>query len=351
MIRLFDAAAPNANTSPMIEWVRHTSRAIKGFPMGDPHERDFPIYLPPGYATHDSKRYPVVFFLAGFTGKGATYITDDSAFGTPLPKRFDSAVADGSLAPFIGVFPDCTSKLGHSQYVNSPAIGNYMDYVCDELVAFVDERYRTIRDPAFRIVAGHSSGGFGALIIGMQRPDAFHWIGSSAGDGFYEMSFRPTAIKAVIEVSKAGGVAKFVEEVLAKPMARNIPGGQVDAILTLAMAPCYAPNVNHPPLYGDLFFDLETAEVIPEVWERYAAWDPVKMVDRSHANLKRLKFIQLEAGLQDEHGLQFCHRQLAKKFSALGVPHELAEYPGGHSGHHWRFEGRLKRLLARMMNH
>lgn len=348
MIRLFDAAAPSANTDPMIEWVRHTSQAIKGFPMGDPHEREFPIYLPPGYSAADTKRYPVVFFLAGFSGKGATYITDDSAFGTPLPKRFDGAITEGTLAPFIGVFPDCTSKLGHSQYVNSPAFGHYLDYVCDELTAFVDDRYRTQPDAAHRIVAGHSSGGFGALIIGMQRPEVFQWVSSSAGDSCYEVSLLPMANKALIEIAKAGSVKKLIENILAQPTARNISGGQFDALLALAMAPCYAPNVNNPPLYGDPFFDLETGAILPEVWERYLAWDPVRMVDRWATNLKRLKFVQLEAGLQDEHGLQYGHRQLAKKFAALGVPHELVEYPGAHSGHHWRFEGRLTRLLNRL---
>ncbi len=316
--------------------------------MGDPHEREFPIYLPPGYSKDDPARYPVVFFLAGFSGKGAAYIADDSAFGTPLPRRFDRAIEQGTLPPFLGVFPDCTSKLGHSQYVNSPAFGHYMDYVCDELTAFVDERYATRPGPKSRIVAGHSSGGFGALIIGMHRPDAFQWISSSAGDSFYQMSFLPSAGNAVIEIAKAGSLEKFVDDVLSKPTVRNISGGQFNAMLTLAMAPCYAPNVKNPPLYGDLFFDLETGEVNPEVWKRYLAWDPIKMVDRFAENLKKLKFVQLEAGLQDEHFLQFGHRQLAKKFSALQVPHELVEYPGSHSGHHWRFEGRLKRLFERM---
>lgn len=329
----------------MIEMLTHSSPLLRGFPMGDPDRRTFPVYLPPGY---DAKMasLPTVYFLAGFSGKGSTYLTDDSAFGTPLAERFDRAISAGSLRPFVGVFPDCTSKLGHSQYVNSPVLGSYMDYLCDDLTAFIDYKYRT--DHTKRVLVGHSSGGFGALITGMLRPDAFRWIGSSAGDGFYEVSLLRNVNTALIEINKAGGVKEFIEMILAKPTARNIPGSAFEALLTLAMAPCYAPNPSNPPLYGDLFFDLETGAIRQDVWKRYMEWDPVRMVDKYAANLKKLAFIQLESGMQDEHALQWAHRQIAVKLKNNGIRFELNEYPGAHSGHHWRFEDRLRRIFATM---
>lgn len=333
----------------MIEWVTHTSRAIEGFPMGDPATRDFPVYLPPGFRIQPSKPYPVVFFLAGFSGKGSTYLSDDSAFGVPLQKRFDKAVEAGNLPPFIGVFPDCTSKLGHSQYVNSPAFGNYMDYLCDELVPFIDEKYPTHRDPAFRVLAGHSSGGFGALVTAMIRPDAFHWIAASAADSFYAVSLLPNLNKVLMQLQRSGGIRAFIESVLAKPTARNIGGQEIETILTLAMAPCYAPNLENAPLYGDLYFDVETGAVRDAIWKKYLAWDPVHMVDRYAANLKKIRFILLECGMQDEHALQWGHRQIAQKLQAQGIAHAINEYSGGHSGHHWRFESRLKTLFDRML--
>ncbi len=331
----------------MIETVTFSSQAIKGFPMGDPFERSFPLYLPPGYSK-TAGPYPVVFFLAGFGGKGSGYLSDDSAFGISLQARFDAAISQKRLAPFIGVFPDCTSKLGHSQYMNSPAIGNYMDYVCDELTAFIDDTFPTFASPDKRVVVGHSSGGFGALIIGMLRPDAFRWISSSAGDGLYEFSVMHLLNNTLIELNAAGSISKFVSDMLAKPSSRQIGGRQFDAIMALALSACYAPNTGNPPHYGDLFFDLETGAIRPEIWEKYLAWDPVRMVDRHIDNLKRLRFIQLEAGLQDEHGLQWAHRQVALKLKAHGIAHEVVEYPGAHGGHHWRFEGRLQRLLERV---
>jgi enterochelin esterase-like enzyme len=328
----------------MTEWIDYTSRAIAGFPMGDPPTRSFPIYLPPDYH-RSQKKYPVVFFLAGYSGKGSGYLADDSAFGLPLQARFDNAIDANRLSPFIGVFPDCTSRLGHSQYVNSPAFGNYLDYLTDELPQVVDTRFRTIASASHRVVAGHSSGGFGALVAGMKRPDVFNWVIASASDSFYEFCHFSGVNAALIEIHKAGSLQAFLDTALSRPARHG--GREFQALMTLAMAPCYAPNVSAPPLYGDLFFDLETGEIIPEVWAKFLAWDPIRMIDSHKNGLKKLQFIQLECGLQDEHGLQWGHRQIAKGLRRLNVPHELVEYPGGHSGHHWRFEERLARLFAR----
>lgn len=316
--------------------------------MGDAHERTFPVYLPPGYDPKRATPYPLVFLLSGWGAKSSHYIAEDSAFDVPLTTRWDRAIATGRMRPMIVVFPDGTSKLGCSQYVNSPAQGNYQDYICDELVQWADRQFHTYGEPGHRVIAGHSSGGYGALVAGLQRPDAFQYVCSSAGDAFFELSILPNLSRVIIEIEKAGGLPQFLKKFFDEPYSRGIPMGQIDTMLTLNMCACYAPNVKNPPLYADLFFDLKTGEVFPEIWDRISAWDPLKMIDRYKENLKKLKWVQLEAGLQDQHALQLGHRQLSRRFHDLGVPHELVEYPGTHSGHHWRFEQRLIRLLERM---
>lgn len=332
----------------MIEWHRHSSQVIKGFPVGDPHERSFPVYLPPDYSRQRSEPYPVVFLLSGWGAKSSHYIAEDSAFDIPLPVRFDRAITEGRLPAFIGIFPDGTSRFGCSQYVNSVAQGNYQDYICDELVQWADQTFHTHRSADYRLIAGHSSGGFGALVAGMMRPDAFKYVCSSAGDTFYEVSLLANIGRVIMELEKAGGLEGFLKKFREEPNTKNLPAPMIDVMLTLNMCACYAPNPHRPPLYADLFFDLQTGEVIPEVWKRIEAWDPVKMVDKYRSNLKQLKWVQLEAGLQDQHALQLGHRQLARRFHDLGVPHELVEYPGTHSGHHWRFEQRFIKLLSKM---
>jgi enterochelin esterase-like enzyme len=333
----------------MIEWHSFSSQAIQGYPLGDPHVRSFPIYLPPGYDRKRKLPYPTVFLLAGWGAKSSKYIAEDSAFDPSLPERFDKAISEKRLEPFIGVFPDGTSKLGCSQYINSPAFGNYQDYLCDELVEFVDANYHTYRSADFRGIAGHSSGGFGALVSGFMRPDRFRFVCSSAGDSFYEVSLLANLNKVIMELEKAGGLKAFVAKFFAEPNHSAVSPSQIDTMLTLNMAACYAPNLDNPPIFGDLFFDCVTGEIIPEVWEKYLQWDPIRMVETFRENIKKLRFIQLESGAHDQHALHLGHRQLSRKFHALGVAHELVEYPGGHSGHHWRFEQRLVKMTGKMI--
>ncbi len=332
----------------MIEWITFESKKIRGFPMGDPHVRSFPVYLPPGYSKKPPKPYLVFFMLAGYTGKGSTYLTDDTVFNTPLPVRFDRAIEEGRLPPSIIVFPDCTSKHGCSQYVNSPALGNYMDYLCDELVPLIDERYPTYRSADHRGIAGHSSGGFGAMVTALLRPGVFHHICSSAGDSAFEICLPKGVNSAMIELQSAGGVEKFIRTFFEHPSPKNASATTIGCMELIQYASCYAPNLNAPPAFGDLFFDPLTGAIRPEIWKKYLDWDPVHMLDRYESNIKKMKFILLEAGLQDEFALQWGHRQIAAKLKHLGVPHEINEYPGTHSGHHWRFESRFVRMAKAM---
>ncbi len=333
----------------MIEWLQHSSKAIRGFPLGDPHERRFPVYLPPNYSPKNSQPYPVVFMLAGWSGRGARYLQEESVFVPTLDQRFDRAISEHRMSPFIGVLVDGSSKLGCSQYLNSPSIGNYMDYICDELVNFIDSKFHTHKSADYRCVAGHSSGGFGAFNLGFRRPDVFPWLCSSAGDSFFELCFWPLIPGGIEEIEKAGGSpAEFVEKFLAEKNPSNLGGKKFNTMLLLSMACCFAPNPKVPVLFGDVFFDTRTGAIRPDIWKKYLAWDPIHMADEFSSNLKKLKFVLLEAGTGDEYGLQLGHRQIARKFEQYGVPFELNEYPGGHSGHHWRFEERLTKILGKM---
>ncbi|MDB5038943.1 MAG: esterase family protein [Bacteriovoracaceae bacterium] len=332
----------------MIEWLTFSSKALKGFPMGDPHERVFPVYLPPGYSRKRAEPYPVVFLLAGWSGRSSSYVNDSSVFQIPLQARLDQAIRGKKMPPVIVVFPDGASKLGGSQYVNSPAIGNYMDYIADELVELIDDRYHTHRSARYRGIAGHSSGGYGALVHGFLRPDRFQFVCSSAGDTYFELSFAPAIIDALNEIKKAGSIQKFISEISNSTQPPS--GRKMNGLLMVSMAPIYAPNLKAAPLYGDLPFDLETGEMIEEVWKKYLKWDPVHLIDKTFKKAKALKFIHLDAGLQDEYALQWGHRQLAAKLKKYKIPHQLDEFVGTHSGNHWRFEGRIQLMLTKMFS-
>ncbi len=332
----------------MLKWVKFSAESIKDFPMGDAHEREFPVYLPPDYDENRSDPYPVITLLSGYGSKGASYALDESVFTRSLPQNLDAAITANKIPACIVVFPDAGSKLGCSQYVNSPAIGNYMDYFCDDLPAFIDSEFHTLASADFRGVAGHSSGGFGALLFGMKRPDAYRYICSSAGDAAYEQLFWPAINHALSDIQKAGSVEKFIAAFLESPNPSSLGKHVFDTMLLLGMAPCYAPNLNAKKILGDIFFDLETGEIDQTVWEKYRAWDPLVMIDDHADNFSKLKWVHLAAGQQDEYGLQWGHRRFAKKLDSYNISYHLQEYPGGHSGQRWRFLERIELMLKQM---
>ncbi|MEE9227181.1 MAG: alpha/beta hydrolase-fold protein [Acidobacteriota bacterium] len=334
---------------PDLQTLVHDSRLLRGNPMGDPHRRRLPVYLPPGYASDRSEPYPVVYLLAGWGGRGARYLNDEGAFGPSLPERLDRLISAGELQPVIVVFPDCTTRLGASQYVNSAANGPYMDYLCDEIVPFVDDRFHTHKSRDHRGILGHSSGGFGALATGMMRPDRFAYICSSAGDCWYEHLYRKSIPMMVEVLEGAGGVESLIDKFLAheSPLG-HCSRAMVESFMNLSICACFAPNLEVPVLKGDIYFDPRTGELVPEVWEKFLSWDPLNMVDRFVENLGRLKWIHLEAGTQDEYGLHLGHRQLARRLDHHGIAFVIEEYPGRHGGHHYRFGERIRKMLNKM---
>src|SRR2546430_17144575 len=113
--------------SGRIETLRHDSRLLAGNPLGDPSAREVIAYLPPSY--DGKRRFPVIHLLAGFTGNGRQML-NASPWTPSLNERWDRAIAAGA-AEAIVVLPDCFTRYGGSQYVDSPAIGAYASYVCE----------------------------------------------------------------------------------------------------------------------------------------------------------------------------------------------------------------------------
>ena len=120
-----------------------------------------------------------------------------SAYRLPFPEAADELFASGDAPPCIVVFVDAWTAYGGSQFVDSPGTGRYHTYLCDEVVPFVDSHYRTLAEAGHRGVQGKSSGGFGAMITPMLRPDLFGAMATHAGDAYYELLYFPEFGKAV----------------------------------------------------------------------------------------------------------------------------------------------------------
>jgi hypothetical protein len=125
----------------------------------------------------------------------------------------------------------------------------------------------------------------------------------------------------------------------------KIEGRDIEAMNILAMAAAYSPNPSATPLPIDFPFDLETCELIPDVWARWLEFDPVQLADRYADNLKRLRLLFIDCGSRDEFNLHFGARTLVKKLKALAVPHEYEEFDDGHMNVSYRYEVSLPKIV------
>jgi enterochelin esterase-like enzyme len=146
------------------------SEVLRSNRLGDPAERPLWVYVPPGYDDAPDRSYPAIYVIQGFTGQLDMW-RNRPPMRALFPEAVDELFSDGATPQCIVVFVDCWTSLGGSQFVDSPATGRYHTYLCDEVVPWVDERYRTLAAAAHRGIAGKSSGGYGAMITPMLRPD------------------------------------------------------------------------------------------------------------------------------------------------------------------------------------
>ncbi len=299
--------------------LQHKSEILKNNPLGDNFIRDVIVYLPSDY--DETKKYPVVYALTGFTGRGKMML-NDSAFTPNLAQRMDKLIAEHKIKPMIAVMPDCFTHYGGSQYINSTATGDYEDYLTKEIVPFVDETFSTLNDKNSRAVMGKSSGGYGALIMALRHSDIFGLACSTSGDCYFEMCYQNDFGKAFRAMK--GNPKKIVEKMWDEDAKKG--KNDFDALNIIGMSACYSPNGAEI----DLPFDLETGEIRAEIWEKWLENDPVRLVEKSVENLKSLKLLFIDAGTRDEFYLDIGAKILCDKLKKHKIPHIHEEFDDGH---------------------
>ena len=313
------------------------SKVLRGNPLGDPHIRRIPVYLPPSYGRGD-KRYPVIYLLAGFTGSGEM-MQNRLPWTETFAERCDRLIAAKKMAEAIVVMPDCFTRYGGSQYLNSSATGRYEDHTAKELVAYIDREYRTIAGPRTRAVMGKSSGGYGAMILGMRHPETFGVVCCTSGDMYFLYCYLVDFPKAQDTYKKHGGCAGFIRHWGQRPKKGEM--SLFPALNTLAMASCYSPNPKSK-LGFDLPIDESTGELREDVWRRWLEWDPVHVIGRYARNLKKLSLLFLDCGTRDEFNLHHGMRIFSRKAKALGIRHVVEEFDDNHSSIQYRYDRSLE---------
>jgi S-formylglutathione hydrolase FrmB len=243
------------------------------------------------------------------------------------------------------VLVDCWTSLGGSQFLNSPGTGRYLDYLCDEVVAFVDERYPTLASRDHRGITGKSSGGYGAMVVPMLRPDVFGALASHAGDALFEHCYLSEFARAAraLRDHYGGSYERFLADFRSRPAFSN---DSDDALLDAwAMAACYSAE---PDSTVTLPFDPATGRLREEVWQRWLALDPVRMAAGRADALRSLRGIYLDAGRRDEYWLDLGAAAFSAELDALGVEHVLELFDATHTGIEYRYPKALA-FLAELL--
>jgi hypothetical protein len=291
------------------------SRALRGNPLGDPHERPVWVSTPPGYDDDADRRYPSVYVIQGLTGQLDAW-RNRSPFRRNFPELADDLFARGEAPPVIVVWVDCWTSLGGSQFLDSPGTGNYLTYLCDEIVPFVDERYRTIADRDHRGIQGKSSGGYGAMVVPMLRPDLWGGLATHAGDALFETCYLPEFRESarVLRDRYDGSYDAFWKDFRSRPAFSK--DGDEHLLNDWCMAACYSAD---PDGTVRLPFDSATGELIPEIWERWLALDPVRMVPQHAETLRSMRAIYIDAGKKDQYFLDLGAEAYRRALEAIGV--------------------------------
>jgi S-formylglutathione hydrolase FrmB len=328
-----------------IDEQRIDSQALTGNPLGDPHRRPLLVYLPPGYED-STDRYPSVYVLQGLTGQVDMW-RNRSAFRPSYPEMLDQLFATDDVPPAIVVFVDAWTSIGGSQFIDSPGTGRYHTYLCEEVVPFVDATYRTMTDAAQRAISGHSSGGYGAMVNAMLRPDCFGAVACHSGDALFEHCYLPDFREAARALRRDhdGSYDRFWQEFRSRPFAKKTDGALLN---TYCMAACYSADADGTVR---LPFD-DRGALDPEVWSRWLAWDPVRMVARHAEALRSMRAIWIDAGTSDEYYLDLGAEAFRAALADIGVTEPVVRFElfdGRHGAIEYRYPLALRFLVERMV--
>jgi hypothetical protein len=321
------------------------SAALKGNPLGDPHVRPLWVYVPPGYDAEPDRRYPSIYLIQGLTGQLDMW-RNRSAFRKNPPELMDELFASGESPPAILVWVDCWTSLGGSQFLDSPGTGRYHTYLCDEVVPWVDERYRTLAAAEHRGIAGKSSGGYGAMVTPMLRPDLFGGLATHAGDALFEVCYLPDFRDSAraLRDEYDGSFENFWKDFRSRPALSK--RSDITLLNDWCMAACYSTDDDgtvHVP------YEPLTGELMPDVWERWLAWDPVRMAPKYADALRSLKAIYIDAGNRDDAYLDLGAEAFRRVLDSLGVTDYAFDlFEGTHMRIEYRYPLGVKYLAERL---
>lgn len=313
------------------------SKLLRGNPLGDPADRVTPVYLPPSYDESDSRRYPLILAIVGFTGTGRMHLNEEW-FEPSLPDRIDTLIDSGEMNEAIVVMPDASTRYAGSQYIDSEATGPYGRYTGVEVIEWADREFRTIPKREARGVFGKSSGGFGSFRMAVDFPEVFSAFACHSGDSAFEYCYLPEFPHALRYLWQKNITPKRFLETYRTTTDRS--GDFMPLLNELAMASCYSANPGSE-LGFDLPFDVKTGALVDDVWDRWLAEDPVRMIPQRLDALRSQSLIYLDCGTKDEWLLDVGTRLMTARMRDHGLEVVHEEFDAGHMGIQYRYSRSL----------
>jgi S-formylglutathione hydrolase FrmB len=301
--------------------------------LGDPWVRPVDVYVPAG---HDGQGLPLLVDLVGFTGSGLSH-TNWVGFRENLPERLDRLIGEQRMPPVVVAFPDCFTRLGGNQYINSVSTGPWEDFLLREMVPMIEERFRC-GGTGRRGVFGKSSGGYGAITHALRHADIWSAAACHSGDMGFELCYlrdMPAVLRALAGTENS--IERWWQQLEA---AQKHPDDSGKVVNALAMAASYDPDPTQF-LGIRLPVTFDTCEVIEERWANWLRQDPVVALELHADNLRRLKGLYIDCGDKDQFDLLYGARGFVRRLKELGIAHRYEEFPDNHTGVDYRMDESL----------
>jgi S-formylglutathione hydrolase len=310
--------------------------------LGIAAEQKIAICLPPSYKDA-AKRFPTLYFLAGF-GDEAAFYTNGMYEGLKMHQSVKELSEGKIICEMIVVVVAGNNFLGSSFYTNSEVGGNWEDYLIKDVIPYVDANYRTVAQPQGRGIAGYWIGGSGALNIIIKYPELFSSVYALSPGVFdknglanSQMFTEPQITEKYLKCEKENAAlekGKAHERLVA--FCDNTR--DLDLIFTLAYGMAFSPNAKKNAPYIDFPYSksFSKGNLNKEIWKRwengFGGWD--EKIKTMKDNIMKLKSIGIEYGLKDEYKwiIDGC-KYLTKLLTAEKIPVKLVSFDGGHQDH------------------
>lgn len=318
------------------------SEVLKGNLFGDPNVRIVDVYVPAG---SDGAGLPLLVDLVGFTAGGPAH-TNWTGFRENVPERLDRLIGEGETPPVVVAFPDCFTRVGGNQYINSAATGRWADFLTTEMLAAVEGRFGC-GGAGRRGVFGKSSGGYGAIVHAFDHADVWAAAACHSGDMAFELCYLPDMPDTLRALARGdGGIEAWWTKL---ESAKKGPEQAFKALNILAMAAHYDPD---PSQFLGLRLPVtdDTCEVIEARWANWLKHDPVVKVETQAQALKGLKALYIDCGTNDQFNLVYGARRLHRRLDELGVAHRYEEFDDNHTGVDYRMDVSLPYLATALSN-